>query len=338
MTMTPETNTVREQVMSGDHAKKQTAAERHHAAGAPMRRAYVAAWCVFVGMAVTSMTFQTFHAITVGQMAWPLAALYGIAPLAISIGVLEFTAGWELWAKTGSYLIAGGAMYASASATGSVTEHAAAAHTELVFGLILDAAALLAIAYINHGPTAKQAVAAVARREAELVAEIADARSANARQAAEHQAAMGDLHDQMRGEMNGLSAQRNADVSALRTERDRLLSDLTSAQRELAQALTRAEALEQKQSAARNAKPCKAAAATTSPAGGDGDVSTELAAYMELRANPEMRKPRMGGALAREIGVSGATARRYREKFLNPDGSLKELSDASLTGSLTDIA
>jgi hypothetical protein len=181
---------------------------KHHAAGAPMRRARFAAWCVFTGMAATSMTFQTYHAITAGQLAWPLAALYGIAPLAISIGVLEFAAIWGvLWAQIASYLIAGGAMYASASATGAVTQHAAAAHTELVFGLILDAAALLAIAFINHGPTAAAVVAAVEAREAELLERIAAGR-AEAQGAARNAA---DAEARLRAE---LAAERTAKQAA----------------------------------------------------------------------------------------------------------------------------
>jgi hypothetical protein len=143
---------------------------KHSDAGTPLRRAHFAAWAVFLGMAGTSMTFQVYHAVTAGDMAWELAALYGTAPLAISIGVLEFTAAWRnLWAQLAAYAIAIGAMYESASATGAVTAHAGPSHAELVFGLILDAAALLAIAFIANGPTAAQAVAAVIRREAELL-------------------------------------------------------------------------------------------------------------------------------------------------------------------------
>jgi hypothetical protein len=164
--------------MSGNHEKQLSAAERHEAAGTPMRRARFAAWCVFVGMAATSMTFQTYHAITVGQMTPSLAVLYGVIPLAISIGVLEFAAVWGvLWAQLASYVIAVGAMFESASATGAVTGHAGPAHAELVFGLILDAAALLAIAFINHGPTARAAIAAVMRRETELLEMVAAAQS-----------------------------------------------------------------------------------------------------------------------------------------------------------------
>jgi hypothetical protein len=170
----------------GDHSGKDqnTAAARHQAAGAPMRRARLAAWCVFIGMAGTSMTFQTYHAITAGQMNPWLAFLYGVVPLAISIGVLEFAAVWGvLWAQLASYGIALGAMFESASATGAVTGHAGPAHAELVFGLILDAAALLAIAFINHGPTAAAVVAAVIAREGELLDAVRAAQSA-AREAA----------------------------------------------------------------------------------------------------------------------------------------------------------
>jgi hypothetical protein len=178
----------------------------HSDAGAPARRAHFAAWSVFSVMAATSMTFQTYHAITVGRMAWPLAGLVGVVPLALSIGILEVAAVWgNLRAQAVAYLIAIGAMYESASATGAVTAHAGPAHAELVFGLILDAAALFAFAFINHGPTAAQAVAAV--RDAHSAAEEA------ARNAAETEAA---LRAQLAGAQTAIEAAKTEAQTALR--------------------------------------------------------------------------------------------------------------------------
>ena len=95
-------------------------------------------------------------------------------------------------------------------------------------------------------------------------------------------------------------------------------SALESARRAEAEALARAEAL-----SARTARPGRAAVAR--PGGGNSaDLAGELRALEALRANPALRGPRMGGKLAGLIGVSGATARRYRAKFLNPDGTLRE--------------
>ena len=36
---------------------------------------------------------------------------------------------------------------------------------------------------------------------------------------------------------------------------------------------------------------------------------------MELKADPELRKPRMGGELARRLGVSPATGRRLHARL-----------------------
>jgi hypothetical protein len=165
--------------------------------------------------------------------------------------------------------------------------------------------------------------------------------------AAERQAAIeraeADERTWLRRELDALSAQRDADVSALGARLDEAVSALASAQREAAEALRRAEVLDRKLAAVSDHKPPrprKAAAegtrASAQPAAGDGDLTTELLAYMALSDDPELRKPRKGGDLARKVGVSGATARRYREKFLNPDGSLRKLPAESLTGSLTE--
>jgi hypothetical protein len=122
----------------------------------------------------------------------------------------------------------------------------------------------------------------------------------------------------LRRELEAASAQREADAIAL-----------ASAQRDLAEALSRADALSVKLEAASGRKPARVSApharrAASAVSARDGDVTTELQALMELRANPDLRKPRMGGALARVLGVSPATGRRYHKQYVNADGSLKE--------------
>jgi hypothetical protein len=150
-------------------------------AGAGLRRARAAAWTVFLSMAGTTMTFQVFHSIRFGGMPWPLAVLYGVVPLLISICILEVVAEWTgapWWARLAAYLIMGGSMFLSAAATGDVVLHAAPAHWSLLFGFLLDAAALLTVHFILAGPTAAAAAAALARREAELRAETATVQAA----------------------------------------------------------------------------------------------------------------------------------------------------------------
>ena len=114
-------------------------------------RARVSAWSVFIGMAGTTMAFQVYHSVKYGHMPSTLAYLYGIVPLAISMLVIEFVSGWEnapKWARPSAYLITGGSMFLSAAATGAVVFHAAPDHASLLFGLLLDGAAILAARFL----------------------------------------------------------------------------------------------------------------------------------------------------------------------------------------------
>lgn len=122
---------------------------------AAVRRARFAAQVVFLSMAGTTMTFQVYHAIHYGHMPAWLAFPFGIVPLLIAIGVLEFVAEWEdppKWAKPGAYLIVAGAMLLSATSTGDVVLKAAPPDLSWLFGVLLDGAAVLAVTYILHGP------------------------------------------------------------------------------------------------------------------------------------------------------------------------------------------
>ncbi len=125
----------------GKHAKEE----------AMKTRARVSAWLVFISMAGTTMSFQVYHSVKHGHMPWPLAVLYGVVPLFISMLVIEFVSGWgdaPKWVRWFAYLIIGGAMYLSASATGAVVLQAAPSHSSLLFGLLLDGAAILAARFL----------------------------------------------------------------------------------------------------------------------------------------------------------------------------------------------
>jgi hypothetical protein len=156
---------------------------RSTAKGGPLRRAWVAAWIVTVAMGATTMTFQAYHSIVRGQMPWPLAVLYGVVPLLLSMCVLEIVAEWRNappFAKFSAFAIMGAAMFLSASATGAVVLHAAPHDAQLVFGGLMDAAELLAVYFILNVPRAADlaatAEAAEAKaREAQLRDELAAA-------------------------------------------------------------------------------------------------------------------------------------------------------------------
>lgn len=240
----------------GDHS-------RPAAAGRVPRRAMFSVWAVFLSMAGCTMTFQVYHSIHYGRMPWELAVLYGVVPLAISIGVLDFVAEWEdapKWASPSAYVITAGSMFLSAAATGSVVLHAAPGHLSGLFGVLLDWAALLAIRFILTAPRKARTKAAeeAARQEAaeraeagelaRALAELDRARSAldgtqSARAEAERDAAA------MRAEAGRLAAtasQANEAVTSLR-------ADLEAAARTAGEEATaRAEA--ERQAAQANAK------------------------------------------------------------------------------------
>jgi hypothetical protein len=109
--------------------------------------------------------------------------------------------------------------------------------------------------------------------------------------------------------------ERTALEAALETEkaaREAAETALVTAQQEAAEALTRAEEAETKLAAERNKTPRKKAP----PNAQDDDVTTELRAYMELKADPDLLKPRKGGELARRLGVSGPTGRRLHGRLV----------------------
>lgn len=294
--------------MTGKHSE-------HDAAGAPLRRAHFAAWAVFLGMAGTSMAFQVFHALKTGDMPGILAVLFGTMLLALSVGALEFSSKWPdapRWYRPGAYLVIAGAMYLSASATGAVVVRAAPAHMSGLFGILMDAAALLAVHFIFSGPRASQAVAAVARREAELLARIDSERAVREQSEAAGQRAMSDLR-----------SRAEAALSAERTARETAEAELENARRDAAQALERAESLAGKLATASAQKKRARPASSARASAADTDVNTELRAIMELRDNPELLKPRMGGELARRLQIGGSTARNLRAKLVR-NGALSE--------------
>lgn len=151
---------------------------KHSPAEAAGKRARVSAWLVFISMAGTTMAFQVYHSIEHGHMPPPLAVLFGVVPLCISMLLIEVISGWEdapNWIRGAAYLIIAGAMYLSAAATGAVVLKAAPPHSSLLFGLLLDGAAILAARFlmtaVKRAAAAEQAAHAAAL-QAERVARL----------------------------------------------------------------------------------------------------------------------------------------------------------------------
>lgn len=289
-------------------------------AGARLVRAHRAAWAVFLGMAGTTMSFQVYHAVTSGQMPVPLAWLYGVVPLAISVGVLEFASKWGSAAgQWGAYAVTVGAMYMSAAATGTVTGHAAAPHAALLFGVLLDTAALLAIRFIMSGPKAADAIAAATKRETALREKADEA----ARE-------LESVRTAMSAQLDAERSARATDVSALQTQLEAAGNARERAQQTASEALARADEIAQRAAAGRARKPRQPAPASAQPSRSsarDGDVTNELRAVMELLDDPSLCRPRMSGELARKLGVSPATGRRLYTKLVK-DGALTDYARA----------
>jgi hypothetical protein len=133
-----------------------------------------------------------------------------------------------------------------------------------------------------------------------------------------------------------LSAQVDALTAELDTRHGSLVSELeaersahATAQRDLAEALTRAETLAKKlatrsaQASAQKSRKSKQESAQ------DEDLTLEFRALDELQKDPSLRKPRMGGELARRLGVSPATGRRLHGRLTAQDRSGESLSERS---------
>jgi len=189
---------------------------KHAAKTRALARAKTCAWIVAVLMTGTTMTFQVYHSIRFGQMPVPLAVLEGVVPLLISMCILEFVSEWEgarTWAVVAAYVIMAGSMYMSAAATGAVVLHAAPHRMSWLFGVLLDAAALLAVHFILNGPTAADVAreasaeaAARAEHEASLRAEIAAAKQARK----DDRSAFEEASSALRAELHGERAAREA--------------------------------------------------------------------------------------------------------------------------------
>lgn len=168
-----------------------------------------------------------------------------------------------------------------------------------------------------------------ARAEAESEAAEADERTALREQLETMQATLAPLTaglaeataraEEAEAARAGLEPERAARVAA-EAQLAEAVSARETAERERLEALTRSEAIAQKLAAvsgrkARTPGAKSAQRASWESAQGD-DVTTELRALMELRADPELWKPRMGGELARRIGASPATGRRLHTRYI----------------------
>jgi hypothetical protein len=245
-------------------------------------RARFCAWAVFVSMAGTTMSFQVYHSVELGHMPAPLAVLYGVVPLCISMLLIEVVSGWEgapKWTPAAAYLIIGGAMFLSAAATGAVVLRAAPPHSSLLFGLLLDGAAILAARFLMTA----------AKRD--VKAEAAALESA-------------------------AQAERDARLDA-EAERDAMRGERDTARRASADAADREATLagevERLKADAATPKPDrrKPDAAPPDTDGNTDDIDVQAEALAILAAEPDIS----GSELGRRLGFKPSYGRTLRRKL-----------------------
>jgi hypothetical protein len=145
----------------------------------PQAHARAAAWLVLAVAGATMVSFNMWHAIH-GGIPLLLAVLYGIAPVALALGlshvVAAYNGGWFM--KGTTFVIMLGAMVLSVRATGYVVKPATGDLWPL-FGAVVDAAALVALQVILS-PESRAAAKAAKRaaREALLNATLGAAEPA----------------------------------------------------------------------------------------------------------------------------------------------------------------
>lgn len=118
-----------------------------------------------------------------------------------------------------------------------------------------------------------------------------------------------------------------ARVGNLEDELSAARGALETAQAETVEALARAERLEKKL-AAMSGQQKTAKARGKQPRNAQAeDLTTELRAVHLLDDDPELKQPRMGGELARRLGVSPATGRRLHSKLTERDRESEALTE-----------
>jgi len=196
-----------------------------------------------------------------------------------------------------------GALALSVRATGAVVAPAAGPLWWL-YGAVVDAAALVSLQLLL---TLK---ARAAERERERVAQ---------------EAAAADERTALRAGLDALTETLETAQAEHASSQHELAGALTEAQRRESEALARVEVLERKLAAKSAQKPRQRKRETAQ----SEDLTTELRALKFLDDEPALRQPGMGGELARKLGVSPATGRRWHARLTAqavPPESLSERS------------
>jgi len=279
----------------------------HRTAG----HATAAAWAVLVAMGGTEMTFNVYHSVHSGSLDLALALLVGIAPvfaaMCLSHIVAEGDSGTGMKALT--FLVMLGAMGLSIGAVSAVIKPVTGEAMSWLFGLVLDAAALLALRTILSARS-KRMTEATALESAEV----------RAREAA--------------SEAGGL----RRELAALRSDTAVAATESAAAKAVLEADLIRSraqlEAVREAGPAGRSQRSAKAGPkrssdrSRTAPRTGAGtagpdDVDLEARALQLLAADLTMT----GADLARELDISPGYGRKLRRRLTGEDVAVQSGDD-----------
>lgn len=120
------------------------------------------------------------------------------------------------------------------------------------------------------------------------------------------------------------------ELEAARAAVEPLQADLETARSELARVTAKAEAAAAKlESMSAQRKRKRTAQQRTTKSAQEDDLTTEMRALTEMEKDPSLRGPRMGGELARRLGVSAPTGRRLHAKLTAQDRLGESLAERS---------
>lgn len=317
---------------------------------APPRSAWISAWTVAVCMAGTSSGFQVYHALKWGRQPWGAAYPEGIAPLVVSLAILQVISKWRgvpEWCRWGAYAVLVGAMYMSASATGAVVAPISPPHMSLLFGFLMDGAAIIAFHFILNAPraadvqaAAEEAAADRARADdrARLQDELTSAQAARSEDASRAQQDLATARADARAALDARArAERAAASAATETERlgrliragdevaARMRAELEDVGRSLEDATERRAKAEKRAAdlEARTARAARKSAREDSTRGAPGarapkdgpgteaDVDARTKALQILEENPGISSARLG----RDCGMSSRWGQEHRAEL-----------------------
>jgi hypothetical protein len=141
---------------------------------AVLTHARPAAWGVLALTGATTLTFNVWHATHAGHMILPLALLYGFAPVLAAMGLSHIVAAHQGGPamKGAAFAVMLGAMTLSMGATAAVVRPTSGPWLCWLFGIIIDAAALVALQVIlsPESKAAARAARALAHEPATVTA------------------------------------------------------------------------------------------------------------------------------------------------------------------------